>query len=78
MKSGETELIEKAKQYLSGAPLEAKANPDLAGFSGKIGFLCSACAARISARGMGLLNSCGATMPVWSDQEHPSCGVCGN
>ena len=71
-----SDLVEKAKQYLAGAPREAKANPDLAGFAGEIGFLCASCAARISARGMGLLKACGATLPVWSDQTHPKCDVC--
>jgi hypothetical protein len=41
------ELVSLAKRFLEDAPQANISNPDLAGFGGEIGFLCSACAARI-------------------------------
>ena len=72
-----SECVAEAKRFLDGAPREGKSAPGLAGFSGGIGFLCAPCASRISARGMGLLRSCGATMPVWTDHSHDACSLCG-
>jgi hypothetical protein len=71
------ELVSLAKRFLESAPQANISNPDLAGFGGEIGFLCSACAARISARGYGLLKTCGATVPIWVEQRHDCCAVCG-
>ena len=71
-----SECVARAREYLSGAPREASSAADLAGFTGEIGFLCYRCAARISARGMGLLRAVGATVPVWNDQPHSACDVC--
>ncbi len=73
----QAELVTKAKEYLSGAPKDATCAQGLAGFSGLIGFLCARCAGRISARGFGLLNAVEARNPVWSDQAHANCSVCG-
>lgn len=72
------EMVDMAKRFIENAPEAEVRNPDLAGFGGEIGFLCARCAARISARGYVLLNTCGATIPVWIGQQHGNCGVCGN
>ena len=73
----QAELVQKAKAYLDGSPKESTVFGGLSGFTGRIGFLCARCAGRISARGFGLLNAVEARIPVWSDQAHDNCSVCG-
>ena len=67
------ELVALAKEWISGAPEAQPGAPDLKGFAGPIGFICSDCSGRLFGRGCNVNKL--ATEPVWDAATEP-CAVC--
>jgi hypothetical protein len=80
---------EQAREFIKAAPQAETKAPDLAGFqfaqggddpesrqsNGGPWFLCARCAARLMIRGCSWSGR--ESMPVWTDQIHGNCDVCG-
>mgnify|MGYP000471319815 CR=1 FL=1 len=74
-----TTTIADLKDWIQYAPKVECKNPDLVGWTGGLGFVCSGCASRLTARGCGDRDV--FRSPVWTGsaealKDH-DCVVCG-